>query len=116
MTVFFGDVARKFVCHYFKLLATGADEVVLMYTEKAELQINAQLVRGPSTVVDELAKLGKLALLPTYAAHPYNDSGVIVAAKAASETAKYIMTFILALVDNGNQFGITHQIVHATPK
>jgi hypothetical protein len=116
MTVSFGDVARKFVPYYFKLLATGINEVAPMYTEEAELQINAQLVRGRSTVVDELAKLGKLALLPTYAAHPYNDNGVIVTAKAASETAKYIMTFILALVGDGSQFGITHQIVHVTPK
>jgi hypothetical protein len=117
MKVFFGDVAKEFVQQYFQLLADGA-RVEPMYSENAELQINADLVRGRSNIVAALAKLDKIAGPPSHLNHvaqPYCGDGVIITAVVASESAKFVMTYILAIVGDGNQFGITHHLIHNVP-
>jgi hypothetical protein len=123
MTVYYNDVAKEFVQHYFHVLSQGASGLMPMYAENAQLQINSDSLKvGRQDICQELAdliKLGHLTLQSgsdNFVAQPYDIGKILVTAPAKSESDRYIFTFIIAMVGEGNRFGVTHQLIHAVAK
>jgi hypothetical protein len=119
MALFYSDVAKEFVPHYFQQLNDATPTFTSIYTDDAQLQIDAlPLITGPVRIQAELAKLGRLkpqSGRDAFVAQPYNESGVIIMTTAKSDTAQFVFTFLLALVGDSNRFGLTHQLVRAVP-
>jgi hypothetical protein len=119
MTVFYGDIAKEFVPHYFQQLNDSAPKFSAIYTDDAQLQVDAlPLVTGPAQIVAELAKLGRLTPQQgrdSFVAQPYKDAGVIITTTARSEGAQFVFTFVVAPAGDSNRFGVTHQLVHTVP-
>jgi hypothetical protein len=115
-TVYFSDVARDFVQHYLQIFAEGAERLASMYAENALLRIGDATYHGRDAVVAEVTKLKSLQLAvpqKPYVAQPFKtDGSVLVTSNMKTETAAYIITFILSIVGEGNRFGITDQLFH----
>jgi hypothetical protein len=121
-TVYYGDVAKEFVPHYFELLSNDPHSLEPVYPDNAQLQINSGTHRvGPNAICAELAELTRPGHLTAQlgpeaiAAQPYDDK-ILVVATARSETDQYVFTFVLAINGDQNRFGVTHQLIHCMSK
>jgi hypothetical protein len=115
-TVYFNDVAKDFIAHYVQIFAEGVERLAQMYAANAQLQIGGATFRGREAVLAEVTKLKGLSLAApqkSYAAQPFkSDGSVLITANMKTETAAYVITFVLSLVGEGNRFGITDQLFH----
>jgi hypothetical protein len=115
MKVHFGELGKDFILHYFKLFGEAPDNVAPMYAEHAELHCGEQSISGRANIVSALASLGKLTL-GNYFAQPYSGDDVLVTAGVKAGSESFVMTFIVALIGEGNHFGVTYHLCHHIPQ
>lgn len=109
--VYFGDVASKFVEHYFDLFKKDKSLITPMYTQDAVLKINDQVFNGQEAVVAAVSALDFSSTTQFLAQPGKKPNNVIVTVYLKGEK-EMVITFILDSVGPNNQFGITHQLVH----
>jgi hypothetical protein len=119
--IYYADVAREFLPHYFQMFAEGSSHLAPMYAENVQLRIgNTTSVRGREAALVEIFKLTGLALVSSTkssVSQPYGAEGsVIITANVKSDSHHYVATFILALVGEGNRYGIIDQLLHPIPE
>jgi hypothetical protein len=115
MKVHFAELGKDFVSHYFKLFADSPSNVTPMYSEEAELHVGGQVILGRESIVASLATAGNLTV-GNHMSQPYGQSDVLVTASVRSSSHSFVMTFILAEVGEGNQFGVSYHFVHVMPE
>jgi hypothetical protein len=115
MKVYFGDLGKDFIHHYFKLFAESPAKVAPIYSPQAELQVDSEAIVGSDKIVTFLPSLGSLTL-GNYIPQPYGSSDVLITAGVKSPSVSYVMTFVLSLIGEDNRFGITYHLIHRIPQ